>query len=104
VIVGVSVRTPGEARKAEEEGADYLGAGAVFPTPSKPDARVIGLAGLRAICRSTRLPVVAIGGITVDNARRVRRAGADGIAVISAVFGSGGVSRNLRMLREASME
>lgn len=98
-IIGISVTSPAQARSAEQGGADYLGAGAVFPTASKPDADVIGLTQLRAICRATKLPVVAIGGITQANVARVLRTGVCGVAVISAVLGSGSIRSNLQRLR-----
>ena len=71
---------------AEFSGATYLGAGPVWETPSKPDAAApIGLDGLRDVCLSTSLPVVAIGGIDASNAAECIRAGAAGVAVIRAV-------------------
>ncbi|MEO0109020.1 MAG: thiamine phosphate synthase, partial [candidate division WOR-3 bacterium] len=100
-ILGKSVSTPGQALRAEREGADYVAASAVFPTATKPDARAIGLAGLRAIGRGTRLPVIAVGGVTVGSIPLLLRAGADGVAVISAVFGSGTISENIRRLHRA---
>ncbi len=83
-VLGMSVTTPLEARGAEAAGADYLGV-TVWATPTKPDARPRGLDGLRAIVAATSLPVVAIGGIHLRNAREVLEAGAAGVAVISAV-------------------
>lgn len=86
-LLGRSVETPEQARVAEREGADYLGAGPVFPTGSKPDAgEPIGLARLRHIADAVQIPTVAIGGIDADNTGVVRRAGAVGIAVIRAVM------------------
>jgi len=96
--IGVSAATVAEARQAEKAGADYLGVGSVFPTASKSRVRVIGLKRLKAIRRATSLPIVAIGGVTRKNARAVLSAGADGLAVISAVFGSGHIAENLRAL------
>ena len=84
-LLGVSVRTPAEARAAEAAGADYLGAGALRSTATKDDAQVIGLEGLAAVAAATRLPVVAIGGITVDDLPDLRRAGLAGVAVASAI-------------------
>jgi len=86
-ILGVSARTPTEAEAAAEAGADYLGIGPVFEARgSKPDAAApIGLAGLRAVVTAVNLPCIAIGGINSDNAAEVMRAGAFGVAVISAV-------------------
>jgi thiamine-phosphate pyrophosphorylase len=101
MAIGSSVSNPAQARRAEQDGADYIGAGAIFATPSKPEAGAIDIAGLKAIRNATRLPVVAIGGINATNARQVLRAGADGIAVISAVFGAGGIRANLRKLAKS---
>lgn len=84
-IVGVSVSSVEEAILAQQEGADYLGAGAVFATTTKPDASVIGLNELRKICKTVNIPVVAIGGITIENIDQVMASGAGGIAVVSAV-------------------
>lgn len=87
LIVGVSVGTEAEAVAAERAGADYLGISPVFATPTKPDApEPAGLAGLRRIRRAVRLPLVAIGGIHAGNAADAIRAGADGVAVVSAVM------------------
>jgi thiamine-phosphate diphosphorylase len=83
---GRSAGTPEEARRAEAEGALYIGGGAVWATPSKTDAGpAIGLDGLRAICRAVRVPVVAIGGVDLTNAASCIAAGARGVAVIRAV-------------------
>ena len=84
VMLGLSASTPGEARIAEGR-ADYIGAGPVWPTPSKPDADApIGLEGLREICGVVAVPVVAIGGIDPSNAADCIRVGAAGVAVIRA--------------------
>lgn len=102
LILGVSASTPAEAKEAEEAGADYLGVGPVFPTFSKADAgEAIGLEGLRAVIEATRLPVVAIGGITRENAPLVLAAGAAGVAVISALFGQPDVAEAATRLRKA---
>lgn len=85
-IVGVSVKTVAQAKQAIAQEADYLGVGALFATHSKSDAgRPIGLTRLTKIVKVASIPVVGIGGITTDNAAAVVRAGADGIAVISAI-------------------
>ncbi|HZP89999.1 MAG TPA: thiamine phosphate synthase [Actinomycetota bacterium] len=83
-VLGISVRTPAQARAAERAGADYLGV-TVWATPTKPEAMPVGIEGLRDVVAATRLPVVGIGGITAANARRVLDAGAEGVAVVSAV-------------------
>jgi thiamine-phosphate pyrophosphorylase len=86
-VLGVSVLTPGQAAEAEAMGADYLGV-TVWGTATKPEARPVGLEGLRAVVEATRLPVVGIGGIDVSNAAQVLAAGATGVAVVSAVGGA----------------
>jgi thiamine-phosphate pyrophosphorylase len=86
LLLGISARTRREAAVAEFSGASYIGAGPVWATPSKPDAgEPIGLEGLRDICLSVSVPVVAIGGIDSTNAADCIRAGASGVAVIRAV-------------------
>lgn len=85
LMLGRSASSVEEAKAAEAEGASYIGAGPVWVTPSKPDADpAIGLEGLRAICEAVSIPVVAIGGIDVSNARACIQAGAAGIAVVRA--------------------
>lgn len=85
-IVGVSAELVADAVRAERDGADYVGVSPVFATPTKADhAAPLGLAGLQAIRAATKLPLVAIGGIHAGNAREVVRAGADGLAVVSAI-------------------
>ena len=85
-IVGLSVTDPAQLRAVDPSVVDYLGVGPVFPTGSKPDAAPpLGIETLSQIAGSVRLPVVAIGGITEENAAAVIRAGADGLAVISAI-------------------
>ena len=86
MILGISVSSVTQAIKAQEDGADYVGAGPLFPTLSKPDAGpILGLAGLKEIKMSIDIPVIAIGGITLENAFEAAEI-ADGIAVISAVL------------------
>ena len=86
MIIGISAESVADAIRAEAEGADYIGASPVFTTPTKTDtAPPLGLAGLRAVRRAVQLPLVAIGGINADNAAQVLRAGADGLAVVSAI-------------------
>jgi thiamine-phosphate pyrophosphorylase len=86
LLLGLSASTRREAAVAEYRGAGYIGAGPVWATPSKADAAPpIGLEGLREICQSVSVPVVAIGGIDATNAAECLRAGAAGVAVIRAV-------------------
>jgi thiamine-phosphate pyrophosphorylase len=101
-LLGYSPNTVEAALQGQREGADYLGVGDVFGTPSKPDAgEPIGLGGLVAVVRAVSIPVVAIGGITVENAPAVARAGAAGVAVISAVVGAEDPEAAARRLNHA---
>lgn len=87
-IIGVTAKTIEQAKKAESDGADYIGVGAVFPSPTKKNAVRITPDELREICRSVNIPAVAIGGITKENLWEIRGCGNRGIAVVSAVFGA----------------
>ncbi len=99
-ILGCSATTLEEALEAEADGADYIAVGAIYPTPSKAGAIVVGLERLRQIREAISLPVVAIGGIDGENAPAVVEAGADAIAVISAVCGAADVEEAARKLAE----
>jgi thiamine-phosphate pyrophosphorylase len=86
LIIGISAESLEDALRAEAQGADYIGISPVFATATKNDTAVpLGLDGIRRIRAAVRLPLVAIGGITIDNAAAVMAAGADGIAVVSAI-------------------
>jgi thiamine-phosphate pyrophosphorylase len=98
-VLGVSVQTTNEARAAEAAGADYLGV-TVWATDTKPDARPIGIDGLREVAAATVLPVVGIGGIDAGNAAGVLEAGAAGIAVIGAVAAADDLGAAVRSLRD----
>lgn len=101
-LLGVSVSTPEEARQAEAAGADYLGVSPIFVTPTKQDTpAATGLAGLRLIRAVTALPLVAIGGLSATNAAEVMAAGADGIAVVSALMAAADPRKAAAELRGA---
>ena len=85
-IIGVSAQTVEQAVLAEQRGADYLGVGAVFPTGSKDDAVEVSHETLKAICEAVSIPVIAIGGISVNNVSELAGSGIVGIAVISAIY------------------
>ena len=85
-ILGVSAQTVEQAVLAEKRGADYLGVGAVFPTGSKDDADDVSHEMLKAICEAVSIPVIAIGGITLENTKELAGSGICGIAVISAIY------------------
>lgn len=92
-ILGGSARTVEQARAVQSEGADYIGVGSMYPTSSKETAMVVGPERLRQIKEAVALPVVAIGGINADNVAEVLAAGADAVAVISAVLGAEDVAK-----------
>ena len=88
-IIGVSCKTPEQAQQAWVDGADYIGCGGVYPTNTKENNITVGLDGLKTVCIASKLPVVAIGGIGVSNARAVMEIGIPnlkGVAVVSALF------------------
>lgn len=103
--IGASVSTVSEARLAAITGADYLGVGAVYGTDSKADAEstddALGLDRLADIAAAVKLPVVAIGGVTPDNATAAIEAGANSVAVISAITGAADPAAATRELRAA---
>ena len=105
-IVGASASSVGQAIAAARDGADYVGLGPVFHTPTKRDAgRAIGLGTITEARSKIRVPVVGIGGITLENCSSVIRAGADGVCAISDVVGSDDIASRvaeyLRLVREA---
>ena len=104
MLLGVSVHTVEEARRALRDGADYLGLGAVFPTSTKTDADPMSREILRAICDAVDVPVVAIGGINRDNLLRLAGSGVDGVALVSAIFSAEDVEGACRDLRALSEE
>ncbi|MGA2362750.1 MAG: thiamine phosphate synthase [Candidatus Aminicenantales bacterium] len=101
-LIGISVNTPEEAREAENQGADYVGAGPAYATTTiTTGLPVLGPDGIRRIKDAVRIPVVAIGGITDRNARAVRRAGADGVAVVSAILSATDPERAARQIKKS---
>jgi thiamine-phosphate pyrophosphorylase len=99
-LIGVTVHDVTEAREAEKGGADYVGLSPIFATGSKSDAgSACGLDTLRRVRRAVSIPVVAIGGISLANAREALGAGADGLAVISAVVSQPDVEAAARKLK-----
>ena len=99
-LIGVSAGTKDEAKRAQKEGADYVGVGPVFRTATKPGAGdPLGLEVLAEIAAAVSIPVVAIGGINVDNVARVFEAGASGAAVISAVVSAEDITAAARALK-----
>jgi len=97
-IVGCSVTTVSQATRAQNEGADYIAVGSIFPTTTKKDAIVVGIDTLKELKRTISIPVVAIGGINQNNIGQVVAAGADAVAVISAVLGEKDVRSAVKKL------
>ena len=96
-LIGISTHNPDQVREATDGKPDYLGFGPIFKPGSKQDHDpVVGLEGLRAMRRLTSLPVFAIGGIQVDQAGEVMRAGANGVAVISAILKAPDISHAVK--------
>src|SRR5881409_1580296 len=85
MVVGRSTHSLAQARDAQAEGADYIAVGSMFPTRTKSDFQLVGPELIRAVRPETKAPLIGIGGVTRDNVAQVIRAGADGVAVISAV-------------------
>jgi thiamine-phosphate pyrophosphorylase len=101
-LIGVSTHSADETARAEADGADFAVLGPIYDTPSKRGyGPPIGIATLEDACRRCRIPVFAIGGITPPRAFEVRRAGAFGVAVISAVLGAEDVGDAVRRLASA---
>nr|WP_317323589.1 thiamine phosphate synthase [uncultured Flavonifractor sp.] len=98
-ILGITANTVELAVAAERAGADYIGAGAVFGTTTKQDAKSLSLETLREICRAVSIPVVAIGGVNADNLPRLAGTGAAGAAVVSALFAQPDPEEAARRLR-----
>lgn len=103
-LIGVSAHNPAEAAEALQSGADYLGCGAVFGTATKADVKKLGTDGLAAICKAKGLPVVGIGGVTADNYREVRAAGADGAAIVSGILAQPDIRTTVRAIARVSRE
>lgn len=99
MLLGVSAHTVAQAVAAERAGADYLGVGAMFATATKRDAATTSRDTLRDICAAVSIPVVAIGGITRENLLQLSGTGADGVALVSAIFASADIEQSCRELR-----
>ncbi len=103
-ILGVSAQTVEQAIRAEAQGADYLGVGAVFHTGSKADAEDVSYETLKAICDAVAIPVVAIGGITEENVKELTGSGICGVAVISAIYAADHIEAAACSLKAAIRE
>lgn len=98
-LLGVSVQTVDQALIAQEQGADYLGVGAVFSTSTKTDAKTVSTDIVKAICQAVDIPVVAIGGINKDNISQLSGLGLKGVAVVSALYGANNIEESTKHMR-----
>ena len=103
-VIGVTAKTKEQAKKAEREGADYLGVGAVFPSSTKENAIRITTETLKEICSSVEIPAVAIGGITMENMSALAGGGMAGMALVSAVFASSDIEGETRRIKKKIQE
>lgn len=101
-IIGVSCQTVEQALQAEKNGADYLGVGAVFSTSTKTDADNVPLSTLKEICSSVKIPVVAIGGISLQNMSQLKGSGIAGVSVISAIFAQQDICSSTKELKSSA--
>lgn len=99
-IIGATARTKKQAVKAEKEGADYVGSGAVFGTSTKSDAVKMSFDTLMEICKSVKIPVTAIGGITKENVLQLKGTGVSGVAVVSGIFAEKDIYNSTLELRK----
>jgi len=99
-IIGATCKTVEQARIAEAAGADYMGVGAVFPSPTKTNAVRITNEQLREIVSSVSIPAVAIGGISYDNVCEIKGSSVSGVAVVSAIFGAADIEKATVLLKE----
>ena len=99
-ILGVTAKTPEQAKKAQADGADYLGSGAIFGTATKLDAKPMTKEMLRSICGSVSIPVVAIGGITLENIEELEGCGVVGAAIVSGIFAAENIEETTKKLAE----
>ncbi len=103
-IIGATAKTVEQAKKAEESGADYIGVGAVFPSPTKKNAIRITNKQLNEVCRSVSIPAVAIGGISLENIAELKGADINGVAVVSAIFKAENITAAAAELKEKAKE
>lgn len=99
-ILGVTAKTPEQAKLAQEQGADYLGSGAIFGSQTKKNARPMTNEMLKQITAAVSIPVVAIGGINQDNIHQLEGTGVAGAAVVSGIFGAKDIGQTVKVLRQ----
>ncbi|MCI5839590.1 MAG: thiamine phosphate synthase, partial [Peptoniphilaceae bacterium] len=100
MYIGVSAHNIEEAINAEIEGADYIGVGTIFSTSTKLDAEIVSIEMLSEICKSVKIPVVAIGGLNENNILKLSKTGIDGVAIVSNIFSSDNIKEKCERLCE----
>lgn len=103
-IIGVTAKTVGQALKAQADGADYIGSGAVFPSPTKQGAIRITKEQLSEICAAVRIPAVAIGGVSPYNMKELKGCGMAGFAVVSAVFAAEDITKTAMQMKAEAQQ
>lgn len=101
-ILGVTAKTVEQALRAQAQGADYLGSGAVFGSSTKKDARPMTMERLREITAAVSIPVVAIGGINQENIMQLAGSGVAGAAVVSGIFGAEDIGAAVQSLKRSA--
>lgn len=104
VIIGKSTHSPAQARAAAEEGADYIGFGPLFATPTKPGRPAIGLQDIRAVHAEVSLPIFCIGGIKLENLVKVREAGSQRVVIVSGWLQAENIAQAVRSTRRILRE
>ncbi len=102
-IIGVTAKTVQQAKKAQADGADYIGSGAVFPSPTKQGAIRITKEQLKEICGSVDIPAVAIGGVSLENISELKGCGMEGFAVVSALFAADDIKKAAEKLKREAV-
>ncbi len=97
-IIGISCHNLAQAKQAQKSGADYIGIGPIFKTPTKPDYKPVGLKTLRSVTKNITLPVLAIGGINRENIRAIKQNNADGACVVRAVCRAKNINQAIKEL------
>lgn len=100
ILIGRSTHSLYQAIRAQKEGADYIGVGPIFGTPTKPDYKPVGLGLITKVRRAVRIPFFAIGGVDETTIDRVTKAGAHRVAVVRAIFGKPSAKRAARELKK----
>lgn len=103
-IIGATAKTKRQALKAEKQGADYLGVGAIYPTTTKVKTVITSVDTLKEICNAVNIPAIAIGGLNINNLNVLKNTGINGISVVSAIMESDNINNTVKDLKNAVLE